>query len=237
MVLDVDDRRILEVLLGADSGLDSVRMTGKQHRINSFHCLGVILRQAHVLLLIDRFQLGVEAADHGMDEPVSLDLGPIIDLVGGNILLIDGHISGCEGIGACRSDDGHQFVIFIGDGYLGRLIADRVYDMIQSHPLLGVDLGPIFLEKASDLLKHGLLGLIIRGSETLGALEHQVLKVMGQTCGLMRVVLASNSNRDVSLKARSLLINSHIHLEPIVQGIYFRIHRIAFDGLILVLRA
>ena len=237
MVLDIDDRGVLQVLLGADSGLDAVRMAGKQHGINGFHSLGVILRKAHVLLLIDSLQLGVEAADHRVDEPVSLDLRPILYLVGGNILLIDSHVGGREGVGSGRSDDGHQFIIFIGDGDLRGLIADRVDHMVEGDPLLRICLGPIFLEKAPDLVEHRLLRLIVRGSETLRTLEHQVLQIVGQARCLVRIILAADPHGYVSLQPGGLLIDSHIHLQTIVQGVDLRVHGIAFHGLVLVLRA
>ena len=103
----------------------------------------------------------METADDWVDEPVGLDLGPILYLIRGNILLINSHVIGCEGIGTSRSDDGHEFIIFIGNSDLGGLIADRVDHMVKGYPLLRVRLGPILLEKTPDLLEHGFLSLVV----------------------------------------------------------------------------
>ena len=149
------------MLLRSDRCLDSVRMTGKQHGINRFHRFGIILREAHVLLLIDGLQLGVETPDDGMDEPVGLNLRPILYLIGRDIFLIDSHIIGSKGIGACRSDDGHKLVIFIGNSDLGSFVADRVDHMVEGNPLSGIGLCPVDFEQTADLIKHRLLSLVV----------------------------------------------------------------------------
>ncbi len=112
------------MLLGSEGCLESVRMVREEGEVEGFHSLPVVLGEAHVLFLIDGFQFGVEPADHRMHEPVGLNLGPVVYLVGRNILLIDGHVVGSEGVGVVGSDDGHQFVIFIRNGDLGGFVAD-----------------------------------------------------------------------------------------------------------------
>lgn len=207
------------MLLGSEGCLESVRVVREESQVNGFHGLAVVLREAHVLLLIDGLKLCVESSDHRVHEPVGLDLRPVVDLVGRNVLLIDRHIIGSEGVGVVGADDGHQFVIFIRNGDLGRLVADRVYLMVDRLALLRVGLCAVNLEEGLDGVEHRLLGGVVGGSEALRALEHQVLKVVGESCRLLRIILAADLDRDVGLHARSLLVDGHINLQPVVKGV------------------
>ena len=237
MVLYVDDRRILKVLLGSQGGLESVRMLGKQHGVDSLHCLFLVLGQAHILFLIDSLQLGMEAPDHRMPEPVGLDLGPIVDLVGRDVLGIDRHIVGSEGVSSAGADYRHQFVVFVRDGDLGSLVADRVYLVVEGYPFGRVGLGPVNFEQGPDGIEERFLSLVVGGSETLAALEHKVLEIVGETGGLVRVVLAADLHGDVGLQARCFLVDGHIYLQSVVKGVDLCLQRIPLDGLVLVLVA
>ncbi len=92
----------------------------------------------------------MESTDHRVHEPVSLDLRPVVNLVGRDVLLIDCHVAGGERVCVFGSDDGHQFVIFIGNGDFGRLVADRVDLVVDRLALLRVGLGTVNLEESLD---------------------------------------------------------------------------------------
>ena len=172
-----------------------------------------------------------------MDEPVGLDAGPVVDLVRRDVFGVDGHVGRGEGVGALGSDHGHQLVIFIRYGNLGGLVADGVDLMVDGHPLRRVGLRPVHLEKGPDRIEQRLLGLIVGGSEVLGALEHQVLEIVGEACGLVRVVLASDFHGDVGLEPRLLLVDRHVDLQAVVHRVDPGVHRIPLYGLVPVLRA
>ena len=90
ILLHIGDGRILEVLLGAEGSLLAVRVAGIQGIQQAFIHLAVVLGEAHVLLLIDGLKLCVEAPDDVVAETVSLDSGPVVNLVRRNVLGIDG---------------------------------------------------------------------------------------------------------------------------------------------------
>ncbi len=109
--------------------------------------------------------------------------------------------------------------------------------MVDGFALLGIGFCAVNLEQCLDRVEHRLLGGVVGGSEVLCAFEHQVLKVVGESCGLFRVVLAAYLDGDVGLHARSLLVDGHINLESVVESVDLRVHRISLDCLVLVLPA
>ena len=86
-----------------------------------------------------------------------------------------------------------------------------------------------------DVSQQRSLSLGIVRSELDGALEHQVLQIMGQTCRLCRVVLRTGPHGDIRLNPRPLLIHRQIHLQSVVQRIDPRLHQIPRNLSILVL--
>ncbi len=64
-----------------------------------------------------------------------------------------------------------------------------------------------------------------------------MLKVMGQTRRLVRIVLRANPDRNISLQARGFFIDGHVDFQPVVERINLRLQRIALHCLIFVFRA
>ncbi len=64
-----------------------------------------------------------------------------------------------------------------------------------------------------------------------------MLKVVGESRRLLRVVLAADLDGDVGLHSRSLLVDGHVDLQPVVQGVDLGLHGIPLDSFVLVLRA
>ncbi len=116
IIFDIGDRGIFQMFLRSQHRLRSIRVIREQGGHNLLIHLAVILRQGHILLLIHRFQFGVETANHIMLETVGLYLGPVFHLIGRNILHIHRHI--ITGIGICTvcPDSRHQFVVLIRNG-------------------------------------------------------------------------------------------------------------------------
>ena len=92
------------MLLAADCGLLAVWMVREEGLVESLPNLAVVLSQGHILLLVDGFKLGVEAADDIMTETVCLNFRPVLDLVRRDVLSIDSLISRGPGIGTVRAD-------------------------------------------------------------------------------------------------------------------------------------
>ena len=199
----------------------------------------LVVGHADVLLLIDGLELGVEAADDHVFKTVALHLCPVLNLVRGDVLGVAGDVVRGVGVGAFGADGGHQLVVLVGDGNLAGLIADAVNLVIDGAALLGVGGLTIDLVKVGNLVEHGALGIDVLCAEVGGALEHQVLQIVAQAGGLGRVVLAAHADGDVSLDARSILVDGQIDLQAIVEGVDAGLHRVAryrFVGILLPTR-
>ena len=223
------------MLLCAQHGLCAVGMVGKQCREHSLGELAAIAGEAHVLLLIYGLQLGMETADDVVLEAVGLNLCPVFQLVGGDILDVAGDIEAGVGVGAVGTDGSHQLVVLIGDGELGCLVGEAVDLAVDGGALCLVGLGAVHLEECLNLVEQGLLLGVVLCAEVLGALEHQVLEVVGKAGSLSGVVLATHTHGDVGLYARSLLIYGEVHLQSIVQCVDTALHGVAVDCLVAAL--
>ena len=235
MVLDVDDGWVLEVFLRTDSGLRSVRMVREQRRHERFEQLASVLCRIHVALFVHGFQLGVESADHQVLESVCLNLRPVLDLIARNVFHIAGHIIAGIGIGSIRTDSAHQLVVFIRDEVSGRFVRKAVY-----HAINGLAFGligglAIHFELRFNRIEKRLFRFVIHGSILLCSLEHEVFQVVRQTGSFGRVVLATNTHGNVCLDTRSFLVDGHIDLQSIVQGIDLGVQRVIGNGGVIVL--
>ena len=224
------------MLLAAQGGLLAVRVVREEGLVDGLPELAAVLGQGHVLLLVDGLQLRVEAADHAVTEAVSLDAGPVVDLVGGDVLGIDSLVGGGPGVGAVRADDGHQLVILIGDRELGGLVAHRVDAVIDGLAPGLVRRLAVKFEELFDLVEHRLLGFIVHRTEALRALEHQVFEIMGQSGRLGGVVLAAHLHGHVGLDAGLLFVHGHEDLHAVVQGVDFGLERVTGNGLVALAR-
>ena len=233
-VADVAHRGVLQVLLAAQGGLVAVGVMGEEGGKHGVVHLAVVLGEAHVLLLVDGLQLGVEQAQHQVLEAVGLNLAPSLQLVVGDVLDIHGVVVAGEGVGAGRADGGHGLVVLVGDGNLRGLVAQAVNLVIDGGASGGVVEHAVGLKQVFNLLDEHLLLLPVGGAEALGTLEHHVLQVVGEAGGLVRVVARAGTNGDVGLNLRSIFVNAHEHLQTIVQRILTHIQRVVGIGLVLV---
>ena len=231
---DGGDVRILQVLLGADDGLGPVRVMGEEDGINGDHRFFRIIGQPLVVFFVDSFQLGVETADDHVLEAVGLDLGPVLDLVGRDVFLVAGYIAGREGIGPFGSDQGHHLVIFIGDGQFRGFVTDGVDPVVGGGAFGRVRLGPVNIIQGLDLVQHGLFCRVVGRSDEFGTFEHDVLKVVGETGVVGRIVLAAGTDGNVGLDTRGLLVDGHVHFQAVVQGVDLGVERIAGNRFIAV---
>ena len=106
--------------------------------------------------------------------------------------------------------------------------------MIYRSPLSLVACGPVLLEQSLNLVKHRLFGGVVGSSEALGALEHQVLEIVGKTGSLTGVILASDLDSYVGLDSGGLLVYGHIYFQPVVKGVDFGVLRIPLHSLVFV---
>ncbi len=236
VILDVGDRRVLQILLRTQHGVHSVGMVRIERHHERVQHLAAVARERHVVLLVDGLQLGVESADHRIGETVGLDLRPVVDLVRGNLLGVDGHVVGGEGVRARGADGRHQLVVLVGNRQLRSLLRHGVDAGIDRTAFVGVGRGAVDLEQTLDLVEHRTLGLVILGAERLGALEHQVLEIVRQTGRFERIVLRTHAHGDVGLDAGRLPVHGHVDLQSVVQRVDTAMQRIVGDLLIAVLR-
>ena len=231
--LDVDDRRVLQLLLRAEHGLGAVRMMGEEAGEDGLEHLAVVAGEVHVILLINSLKFGVESADDVVAEAVGLYLRPVIYLIGGDILGVDGFVVGSPGVGAAAAYHAHHLVVLVGDGDLGCQIADGVDLVIMCLACLGIFDSTVFFVEALYLVEVWLFRFIVLCAELLGALEHEVLEVVGETGGLLGIVLASDAHCDEGLDTGLFLVDGHVDLEAVVKGVDFGIHGVARNFFVL----
>ena len=207
---------------------------GKEACVDGFEHLAVVAGEVHVVFLVDGFELGVESANHVVAEAVGLDLRPVLHLVGGDVLGVDGFVVGGPGVGAAAAYHAHHLVVLVGDSDLGCQVAHGVDLMVMCLAGFGVGDGAVLFVEALDLVEIGFFSRIILRSELLRALEHQVLEVVGETCGFLGVVLAADAHRDEGLDAGLFLVYCHVDLEPVVEGYDLGIHGIAGNLFVIV---
>ena len=208
-------------------------MVREQEGVKGVQAFLAVVGQAHVFLLVHGLEFGVEAAEDAVHEAVGLDLRPVFDLVGRNLLHVAGHVVGRVGIGPFGADDGHQLVIFVRNGNLGCLVTDGVDLVIKVQALLRVREGAVYLEQAVDGFEQRFFSGIVLRAELFGTLEHHVLQVVGEAGVVGRIVFAASPDGDIRLDAGFVLIDGHVHFQAVLQGVDFRVERIAGDGFIL----
>ena len=224
------------MILIAQYGVAAARVVGVEQREHAVIGLVAVAGERHVVLLVNRFQLGMESADHGVLETVALYLGPLLDAVRGDILGVDRLVERGPRVGSVGRDGGHQLVVFVGYGQLRSLLRHRVDLRVQRFALVGVGLGAVYLEQTLDLVEQGFLGLVVLRSELFGALEHEVFEVVGQTRRLLGIVLGAHLYGDVGLQARGFVVYGHVDLQSVVQSVDTGIERVARHALVSVLR-
>ena len=92
----------------------------------------------------------------------------------------------------------------------------------------------VIFKQRSDGVKQGFLSLIVLCAELRGSLEHQMLQVMCQACGLGGVVFRTGTHGDVGLDAWLFLVDSHRHRQSVLQLVGLDVHGVARRGLIVV---
>ena len=210
----------------------TVGMVREKHLVEGVDGFLAVVGHGHVLLLIHGFQFRVETAEDGVHEAVGLDAGPVVHLVGGDFLHVTGDIVGGEGVGAFGADDGHELVVFVGDGYFGSLVAHGVNLRIEGFALLRVREGAVHLEQGIDFLKQRTFCHIILRAQDTGALEHHVLQVVGQTGIVGGVVLTAHAGGDVGLDAGLVPVHGHVHLKTVFQRVNAGLKGISLNGFV-----
>ena len=235
VVLDIDDGRILEVFLRTESGLCTIRMVREQRACDRFKQLASVLCRVHVAFFVYGFQLGVESADYQTLETVCLNLRPVFNLVAWDVFHIASHIITGIGIGSFGTDSPHQLVVFIRNEISGRFVGKAVYHAVNGLAFSLIGSLAIHFELFFDGIEKRFFHFVVHGSILLGTLEHEVFQVMRQTGSFGRVVLATYTNGNISLNARSFLVDGHIDLQTVVQCVDLGVQRVIRHSGIVVL--
>ena len=210
-------------------------MGGEHLSIEGLPKLIGIAGQTDIVLLVDSLQFGMESTNHHILEAVGLDLRPVFHLVGRDILHITSHIVRGIGIRTFRADGGHELIVFVGNVIAGGQLTHAVNLVVGLTACLGVGQFAILLVAACDIVKIRLLSSRVGGTEQLGALEHQMLQIMGQTCCLGRVVARTSAHSYISLNAGLLVVHRQINLQSVVECVDAGLHHIArYSGVLVV---
>ena len=90
----------------------------------------------------------------------------------------------------------------------------------------------IHFEKLFDLIEQRFFLFIVLRTELLSSFEHQMFKIVRQTCRFGRIVFTTHANGDIRLNTRGLFIHSHIDLQAVIQSIDTGFQRIVRDRLV-----
>ena len=129
----------------------------------------------------------------------------------------------------------HQLVVFIRNEISGRFVGKAVYHPINGLASSLVGRLPIHLELCFDGIEKRLFRFVIHRSILLCTLEHEMFQIMRQTGSFGWVVLATHTHGNVCLDAWSFLVDGHIDLQAIVQGVDLGVQRVIGDGGVIVL--
>ena len=119
VVLDVHNRRILQVFLRADGGLCAIGVGGEEHLAHRLPELARVLCDADVIFFVDGLQLRVETTDDHVLETVALNACPVLHFVRGDVLGVARHIVRRVGIRALGTDGSHEFVVLVRNEIAG----------------------------------------------------------------------------------------------------------------------
>ena len=148
---------------------------------------------------------------------------------------VAGDVVACVGVGAVGADGRHELVVLVGYGQQRCLVAHRVdfvVDGLAGHAVGGV---AVLLEELLDAVEHRLFCGVVGGAELFGALEHEVLEIVGEAGGLGGVVLAAYAHGDVCLYAGLVAVDSHEQLEAVREGVGLGVQGVARHRVVGVL--
>ena len=212
-----------------------IGVCGSQRSEDSVRELVPVVVQVLIVLLIYGLQFSMESTQDNVLEAVRLYLCPVLQLVTGDVLHINRLVVAGEGITAVAAYVSHYLIILVGDEVSAGLVADAVYLVIDSLTLLRVGCGAVYLVQVSDLVQQDLLLLVVGGTQIGATLEHHVLQVMCQTGSLCRLMLAAGMYGYKSLDAWLLLVNCHVNLQAVRQGVHFCVQWVVLYGLVIIL--
>jgi hypothetical protein len=147
---------------------------------------GGLAVRAHPALLHDHVALLVELAHHGLEEPLGLQVGPQLQAVGGEGIVVVGLVAAGAGVETDAALAVHDLAERVGDHVAVGLLDGLLPGLLQlRHLLLVRAYRPAPLRVVGDvgllhLLQGGLLGGVVGGADDVRPLEGHVLEHVGQ---------------------------------------------------------
>ena len=184
------------------------------------HFVGV-----EVALLVDGFQLALEEAVDGVAEALGIHLHPILQLVAGQDVVVDGVVVVGAGVEARATHLLQDGVGLVGNGVLRGLDVQTVDFQLYVVPLL-VACGVVqTVVGLADAVQVALLRLPIGGADAVGALEHHVLEVVGHAGGGGVLVLRARVHHHgtIDFRLRMVLTNNHLQTVVKVEGLHVQL--------------
>ena len=173
----------------------------------------------HVLLLIHGFQLALEQTEHGIAETLHIHVHPLGDLVRREDVVIHGLVVGGAGVQALAAHLGEDHVDLIRDGVVGG--GQRELVNLHLDGLTGLRVGGLvqFVVHQADAVEIHLLFFPVDGADAVGALEHDVLEVVGHASGVGGVVLAACVDVHGAIHFRLVVVLAQHDLQAVVEVI------------------
>ena len=201
--------RILQVLRRTDDGI-GIRLL-LEHRAEDFllHIAEAVGRT--VLLFVDVLQLALEASEHGLHQALGVQPAPLLHKLRQEGVVVVGHVVTGAGVEPAAAIFRDETAVLVGNGVVGSLQTQLV-DMLLDTLALSLDLGlreQVVLRR--DAVEPRLFLLVVDGAYTVGALEHDMLEIMGDA--RVRAVLGPRLHDDGTedLRLRVVLVEPDGH--------------------------
>ena len=201
---------ILEVLRAADDlvgiGIAAAELLDHLEERGLYRVVG-----SAVLLFVNGLKFALEQAEHRIDHAVAVQFGPLLDVLGGEGIVVISIIVRCTGVEAGAAEAGDQARELVGDGEVGGFLAQAVNLFLDSLAVVVVGEGGETVIAECDGVQPDLLGLVIHGAELFRALEEQMLEIMGEARVRTVLCACSDYDRSVDYRLGSVLVEPDLH--------------------------
>ena len=173
----------------------------------------------HVLLLIHGFQLALEQTEHGVAEALHIHVHPFGELVRREDVEVHGLVIGSAGIQALAAHLGEDDIHLVRNGVVGRSQRQFVDLVLDGFAFGGIGGLVQTVVHHADAVQIHLFLLPVDGADAVGALEHDMLEIMGHTCSVGGVVLAARMDVDGAVDLGLVVMLAQYDFQAVVEVI------------------
>ena len=171
----------------------------------------------HVLFLVDGLENAWEKTEDGIAETLDIDIHPVCQLVGREGVVVEGVVVGCAGVEVCAPHSLKYGIHLVGDGVFGSLDVEAVDFELNIVALTGVGGGAEAVVGEADTVEVATFDGPVGGAYAVGAFEHDVFEIVGDTCGGGFLVFAAGMDEDTAVDFGLVVVFTKDDFEAIVE--------------------